>query len=265
MPAMRSSLEPVTRIAPTFDSTISLTASNTVASPSMLTTVPPFSARIAPIVLIGVTGSRWAAGASSRGTASSVDDQASKRIPFREARKGLLVVGEALEEQVVSPDAADQEVLPRDADLGEPVSPQDPLRGGVVEQRPGLEAMQRELAERELDRVRKGAAGEAAAVPSLIDPVADGRALQRAADDLGERDRAGNRAAVVDDRDPQPVAAREPLGLPVRREERLGARRLERREEVAVRDSQPGELGDVAGRKAPDRHARARAARRRRR
>src|SRR3954452_341735 len=221
MPAIRSSVEPVTRIAPTFDSTISLTASNTVASPSMLTTVPPFSARIAPIVLIGVTGSRWAAGASSRGTASSVDDQASKGIPFREAGKGLLVVGEPLEEQVVPPDAADQEVLPRHPDLGEPVPPQDPLRGGVVEQRPGLEAMQRELAERELDRVREGSSGESAAVPSLVDPVADGRALQRAAHDLGERDRAGIGASAFDNREPQPVAAREPLGLPVGREERL--------------------------------------------
>jgi hypothetical protein len=42
-----------------------------VASPSMLTTAPPFSEMIAPIVLIGVTGERWAAGASSRRTTSS--------------------------------------------------------------------------------------------------------------------------------------------------------------------------------------------------
>ena len=165
---------------------------------------------------------------------------------------------------MVAPGAADQQMLASDADLGERVAAQDPLGCGVVEQRPSLEPVQRELAERELDRLGQGAAGEAAAVPALVDPVADRGRLQRAADDLRERDRSGDRTVVVDDREPQPIPARKPLGLAVGREERLRPRRLVRLQERAVGDAQPASSSTSPGSKRRIAIPSAGAARRRR-
>ena len=118
----------------------------------------------------------------------------------------------------------------------------------------GLEPVQLELAERELDRLGQRAAGQTAAVPALVDPVADHGGLQRAADDVRERDRAGDRAVVIEDREPQPIAAREPRSLPGGREERLRPRRLERLQECAIGDPHPRQLVDVARLEAPNRH-----------
>jgi len=103
-------------------------------------------------------------------------------------------------------------------------------------------------------RRSSGAAGQTAAVPALVDPVADHGGLQRAADNVRERDRAGDRAVVVDDREPQPIAAREPRSLPGGREERLRPWRLERLQECAVGEPHPRQLVDVARLEAPNRH-----------
>ena len=52
------------------------------------------------------------------------------------------------------------------------------LRGDVVDERPGLEPVQLELAERVVDDLGERGRREAAAGPRLVDPVGDDRALQ---------------------------------------------------------------------------------------
>src|SRR5690348_6432373 len=97
----------------------------------------------------------------------------------------------ALKEDVVAPVAADQEVAPREADPLEAVLLEHPLRRTVLRQRPGFDAMQVGLVEREPHDVADRRGREPATLARLVDPVADVRALQRPADRVVHADRPG--------------------------------------------------------------------------
>jgi hypothetical protein len=84
--------------------------------------------------------------------------------------------------------------------------------------------------------------------------VPEVRALERAADDVRQRDRAGD-PPVVEDREAVLVLALEPFELAVDGVEALVARRLERREERAVLDQKRRELVRIAGRERADHRA----------
>jgi len=60
------------------------------------------------------------------------------------------------------------------------------LRGDVLDERPRFETMKAELAERERDDRRDAARRKPAAVPSLVDPIADVGTLERSADEVHE-------------------------------------------------------------------------------
>ena len=98
--------------------------------------------------------------------------------------------GEPLEQHVVLPLAGDAQVLGRDADPGEAVALQNPLRGQVVDQGAGFEPMQLGLAERPVTHLRHRLGRDAAPVVRLGDEIADGRALEHAAHDVVDREHA---------------------------------------------------------------------------
>ena len=92
----------------------------------------------------------------------------------------------------------------------------------VVQQRPGLEAVQLELAERERAGRRDGSRRDAAAAALAADPVADVRALERAAHDVRDRDLARELAAFEDQE--AEGGAGGPLALDLRPGERAARR-----------------------------------------
>jgi hypothetical protein len=72
------------------------------------------------------------------------------------------------------------------------------LRGEVVDERRGFDAVQLELAERVREDLGDRAGRQSAAVPRAIDPITDDAALQALGDDAEEIDRPCDRAVVED-------------------------------------------------------------------
>jgi hypothetical protein len=104
--------------------------------------------------------------------------------------------------------------------------------------------MQPEVAERDLDHLCDCLRCEAAVVGVLRDPVTEVRALKRAAGDVREGHGPGD-ATPVEDRERLLLAALDPLTLALDRVEPLVPVRLERSEELAVRQEECGQLARV--------------------
>src|SRR5690606_29738142 len=118
----------------------------------------------------------------------------------------LVFLVEDLVEDVVLPLAGDLEVLRGDAVGGEAVLLQHALRGGVVQQRLRLQAVQAQLGEGDLLGLGDGAGGQAAAVAVGGDPVAEGGGLQGAAGDAVDVEAACDAALGVQDHQRDPGA-----------------------------------------------------------
>ena len=129
-----------------------------------------------------------------------------------------------------------------------------------MQQRAGFEAVQLELAECERAERGDGGGGDAAAAALAGHPVADVRALERAADEVGERDLAGELAAL-EDQEAERRAGRAvalDLGqagaLPAPREERRLAARVPRSEVLPLRGQQGRDVAGVRAHGWADRH-----------
>lgn len=108
------------------------------------------------------------------------------------------VVQDALEEQVVLPASGDAQVLLGEPVPDEPVVLEDGLRGDVVDEGRGLEAVEAELVPGEVDDHADGGRHEALAGARRGDPVAEAGGVERAAHD--RRDvHAPDDVAVVGD------------------------------------------------------------------
>src|SRR2546423_765000 len=79
----------------------------------------------------------------------------------------------------VAPPAAEHQMPAQQADAGEAVPLQDPLRADMLRARARLDAVELQLAERDRKRFTDGPRGEAPAGMRLVDPVPEDGALQR--------------------------------------------------------------------------------------
>ena len=113
---------------------------------------------------------------------------------------------------MVAPGAGDVEVVPGEADELEAVLLEHALRGDVVDERAGLEAMQAERPERMLGESADRARRQPAPVPLRVDPVAEVGAAEGVVDDVRQPDEA-RQLAVVQDRELQPVCVAGDLEL----------------------------------------------------
>jgi sulfate transport system ATP-binding protein len=183
---------------------------------------------------------------------------AGARARLHGVRRARLVLGGSLEEVVVAPGARDSEIARSEADQREAVLLEDTPRRDVVDERCRLETMEAELPKRELGQPVHCSGREPAAVPRLLDPVPEIRALNRTANEIRERNHAGD-VVIVDDRvrvfggfDSTPLA----FGA----EELLGVLGLERREEASIRRQEPRELSCVVRDERPDHRERSNSA-----
>lgn len=98
---------------------------------------------------------------------------------------------------MVAPRSGDLQIARCEADVVESVLLQHALRRDVVDERRSFQAMESELSESELHDRCDCAGREPAAATFVVDPVADARALERAAREVGERDRFAERLLSV--------------------------------------------------------------------
>src|SRR5918992_1785615 len=155
---------------------------------------------------------------------------------------------------MVAPLAGDPEVASREADPLEAVLLQNPLGRNVVHERSRLEAVQAELAERNVSGFADRPRCQAAATEPLSDPEAEIRALKRTTHDVRQRHRPRD-AIPVEDRERPNAIVLDPLPLAVNGEKVLLTIRLEGREERAVLDHKRNQLGCVLRLDRSDRHA----------
>ena len=97
---------------------------------------------------------------------------------------------------VVAPLAADQQVARREALQAEPGAAGQRDRGGVAGLDVRLDAVQAERAEGVVEDLLERLAHQPLAGVALVGVVAEVGGLERAADDLGDREHAGDRAGV---------------------------------------------------------------------
>ena len=167
------------------------------------------------------------------------------------------VVQDPLVEMVVLPPPGDEEVVLRHAVLLEAAAQQDPLRGHVVGQCAGLQAVQPQRAGL-LDGVPDRCPRQPAARVGVVDPVAERRALEDPAHDVVEVHPAHDVGSVHHQpRDHQAQTGRRQLGLDVVAlaplgEEGLVASRVPGGEVLPVAQVRRGQRGSVVLVQRPD-------------
>src|ERR1022692_295128 len=213
-----------------------------------------------------------AVNSSSRGRTSAISSGVIPARQYEEPRNrgkqvsipnkvllGLRV--QPLEHHVVLPSAGDFQVLRGHAVLAESGSFQDALRGEIVRQGLGLDAVQPQVLERDAHDIADGGGGEAPAVGLRADPVADAAGQERAAGDAAESDTADHVAGLVEDhvREPGPLLVTfernaDSISLAIDCEPAIVSQRHPWREEVAVLAGDLGQRrcvveGDEPGRR----------------